>query len=444
MTNKRSSGATVLAPLLLASTLTGFFATSLTPSPAWADGTILYASPSGSGSECTTGTPCSLAEALSNAPDGSTIDLDAGTYQPGGDTSFTISTSLTMQPTVPGSSVVLDGSPPSDPESIGAAVVLVDADTTVTLSNVTIEGGRHRAGPGGIDNGGTLTLVDTTVDHNFDTGSGAGISSSGSLTLISSTVSYNASSGEGGAIDARGSLTLYDSTVADNSNDEPSGGNYCTLCAGSGPTTIDDSTLDTGWVEASGPMTVESSTIVGANLSAEPVSLAADLLVKPSGSSLPNCQVGNGFSVVDDGFNIDDDGSCGFSAANDSVSDSASLDDYLGSLSANGGPTETVPLLSIPSPFTSSPDPAVNLIPSTFNLPVAVNGQTLVCSQPDQRGTTRNQPCDVGAFELTSDPPAATAEVAAPVLFPSVALLLAGISYVIYRRRSRGSTSTSA
>ena len=108
-------------------------------------------------------------------------------------------------------------------------------------------------------------------------------------------------------------------------------------------------------------------------------------------------------TVTDAGYNIDDDGTCGLSASNNSISDSTVIDDYLGTLGPNGGPTETVPLLATPSTTTSSADPAFAVIPSTFDLPIAVNGVSLACSIPDQRGVTPDQPCDIGAFSLAID-----------------------------------------
>src|SRR5205085_2076680 len=87
-------------------------------------------------------------------------------------------------------------------------------------------------------------------------------------------------------------------------------------------------------------------------------------------------------------------------SATGSVSHSSVIDHYLGSLGSNGGPTETVPLLAVPSPATGSADPALGAIPASFVLPVAVNGISLACSIPDQRGDPRGQPCDIGAFAL--------------------------------------------
>ena len=53
----------------------------------------------------------------------------------------------------------------------------------------------------------------------------------------------------------------------------------------------------------------------------------------------------------------------------------AVLDSYLADAPANnGGPTETIALLNSPSPATTLPNPALDAVPASFNLPVAVDG----------------------------------------------------------------------
>ena len=172
------------------------------------------------------------------------------------------------------------------------------------------------------------------------------------------------------------------------------------------------------------------------------MTLAADIIAKQNAGG--DCYEYDGGTVTDAGYKIDDDGTCGFSPSNHSVSDSSVIDDYLGTLSSNGGPTQTIPLLVTPSPFTSSPDPAAAVIPSTFALPVAENGVTLACSIPDQRGVTRAQPCDIGAFELTAALSAGAPEVALPLLLPLTALALGGVGYTMNRRRTRRAKTTVA
>jgi hypothetical protein len=121
-------------------------------------GSTLYASVSGSGTTCTSGSPCTLTEALSSAASGDTVDLAPGTYQPEVDTSFTISISITVQPTTPGSMVTLEGN--------GAGVLAVNSSLTATVSGLSIEDGSASTDGGGISNSGTLTLQDSTLSSN--------------------------------------------------------------------------------------------------------------------------------------------------------------------------------------------------------------------------------------------------------------------------------------
>ena len=98
--------------------------------------TTWYASVAGSGTTCTTSSPCALTEALSSATFGDTVDLAPGTYEPA--TSFTISTSITLQPTTPGTSVILTGN--------DATVLIVDPSVVATISGISIENGTSYAG----------------------------------------------------------------------------------------------------------------------------------------------------------------------------------------------------------------------------------------------------------------------------------------------------------
>ena len=355
-----------------------------------------YAAVGGSGTACTSDSPCALSEALSSATSGGTVDLAAGTYQPAGGTSFTIATSLILEPTTPGSAVTLEGS--------GASVLAVSSSVTATVSGVSIEGGSAATDGGGITNAGSLTVEDSTISTNTATdGGGGGVSNSGTLSVVDSTISANTATNGGGGVSNSGTLSVEDSTISANS-------------AGGG-----------GGIDNQGTATVEAATITGNFVttggdddsgggintsSASSLTLAADIIAAQGAGG--DCSIEPG-TVTDAGYNVDDDGTCGLSVANGSILDSAVIDNYLGPLGPNGGPTETVPLLATPSPTTSSPDPALGVIPSTFALPLAVNGVSLACSVPDQRGVIPDQLCDIGAFNLATDAVAFVADGGGPV-----------------------------
>jgi hypothetical protein len=215
-------------------------------------------------------------------------------------------------------------------------------------------------------------------------------------TISGNTVGVGDGSGNGGGIDNDGVLTVEDSTVTGN-----------TVSTGG----------DGGGVYNSDTTTIEASTIAGNSspsgngggiydASGASDTLAATILATPGGP--PTGGECAGASVTDAGYNIDDDGTCVLSATG-SVSDSAAIDDYLGSLGSYGGPTETVPLLDSPSPWTSAADPALLAIPSSFVFP---DGSP-ACAGTDQRGFLRQVTCDIGAFELSVSPPAAPGFLAA-------------------------------
>jgi hypothetical protein len=131
---------------------------------------------------------------------------------------------------------------------------------------------------------------------------------------------------------------------------------------------------------------------------------AAATIVADSGTS-NDC----GGTITDSGYNLDDDGSCAFTAARHSHSDVAA---DLGPLQDNGGPTET----EEPTPAS----PALGQIPTG-----TVANAILLCPGVDQRGVDRPQgaECDIGAVED------AAAQVSG--VFPPTGLTTGGTSVTI-------------
>ena len=166
-------------------------------------------------------------------------------------------------------------------------------------------------------------------------------------------------------------MTIEDSTIAGNTASMGGGGIYDN--AGINQLlTVEGSTISSN-TTGGGP-----SGIQGADMT--PVVLAATILATPGGP--PAGGECAGPAITDDGYNVDDDGTCGLSAPG-SVSASAAIDDYLGS---DAGPY--VALLASPSPSTNAADPALAAIPGSFRLP----DSTLACARPDQRGLARQAP----------------------------------------------------
>src|SRR5437667_433445 len=148
-----------------------------------------------------------------------------------------------------------------------------------------------------------------------------------------------------------------------------------------------------GGVQNTGSISIAQCTIAGngsafgANLhyfNGQPTAsmTALAMTIVTAGVTGANCSTTTGGPViVDNGYNLDSGTSCGFSTSNHSLN---STDPMLGPLASNGGPTQTMALMS--------GSPAINVIPTSF---AGCNGST------DQRGVSRPQGagCDIGAFE---------------------------------------------
>jgi len=300
-------------------------------------------------------------------------------------------------------STVSDNLATSDWESYGGGIDNYYDGATLTLNNSTVSGNRatYTDDPyyygawcvgGGVDNyDGTVTLTDSTVSDNQATGGeenwGGGINneadvegSVATMTLTNSTVSGNqATGGEenwGGGIsnDAYdggvATMTLTNCTVSDNEATNDGGGIY------------DDGT--------------------------------ATLINSIVANSISGGDCHSTGTVNDGGYNLVEDGTCGFPAGGDPV---------LGPLQDNGGPTWTHALLP--------GSPAIDAIPPA-NCPV----------DTDQRGVTRPQGnnCDIGAYEWQPPVggiivPVNRLELLAPWLGLVALALLAAFTVVLVRRR---------
>jgi hypothetical protein len=110
------------------------------------------------------------------------------------------------------------------------------------------------------------------------------------------------------------------------------------------------------------------------------------VIALPLGGST-NC-AGVSAHIVSQGYNWDDDGSCGFGAGPGDHSNAG--DPQLGALANNGGPTQT----RLPD---GDPSPLIDAIPASACQTGDAAGVTT-----DQRGVTRPQGvgCDIGAVEV--------------------------------------------
>ena len=282
-----------------------------------------------------------------------------------------------------------------------------DATGTLTVTDSTISDNSANAGcsdacgasGGGIENlsGGTLMVTDSTIAGNSTNtlpgsnctsncvGAGAGIDNNGMATVDASTVSGNmadnscdhACGPNGGGIDneATGTLTLHNSTVADNQANTGCNANCGAFGGGVynlGSATVTNDTISGNSV--SGGCTAACGNAGADFWSNGPVSIGATILANSSGAS--DCSLTTAFTDL--GSNLDDDGSCGFTTADNDLPDTPSGLDPAG-LQDNGGPTLTIELEE-----TSA---AVDHVPAAL------------CPPTDQRGSPRIPPCDIGAYD---------------------------------------------
>ena len=214
----------------------------------------------------------------------------------------------------------------------------------VFITDSTIAGNQAQTGGGISETGNSdLTITGSTISNNFAANNGGGIDAGGTtLSLTNSTVSNNfqtgsptATFGGGGLSNAGASTTLTHATIASNSAKVSGGGIQ----------------LATGSVSS-------NNSIVSGNTAASPTSA--------------NCDT----AITSNGFNLEQGGTCGFTQSSD-----VNGDPKLGSLTDNGGPTNTQ--------FPAAGSAAINA------------GDSGTCPATDQRGVSRPQQggCDIGAIE---------------------------------------------
>jgi hypothetical protein len=226
--------------------------------------------------------------------------------------------------------------------------------TSVVLSNGLADDGQN--GGGAVNSHGTLVVNGSTFTGNQSPAtsgtSGGAIASSGQLTITTSTFSGNLAM-EGGAVFNENIATITQTTFSDNIATIYGGGG---IVSASGTTTITTSTFvgnsgpgggaidndaalvvsnttfynNTGGINGGGAIqnfgtaTVSESTLsgntsqYGADLHNYGTSiLAISSSIVANGVSGSNC---SGAPITDSGYNLDTGSSCGFSAAEDSLS----------------------------------------------------------------------------------------------------------------------------
>jgi hypothetical protein len=233
---------------------------------------------------------------------------------------------------------------------------------TITLNHLTLTGGSQIGGGGGLRAVGTSTI---TLNMNYCTVSG------NTATVPDPANQFGALGG--GIFLSSATLNLFNSTVAGNTAQAGTtpgvgGGIYANLST----VNIVSSTIADNVAEGGG------TTSGGGIFSHVTSATLADTIV--AGNTGGNCSG----TMTDNGYNMSDDATCGFSAGT-SQNSVATLN--LGALASNGGPTQTIALGAASAAIDQIPDGTSGC------------GTTV---PDDQRGVARpqNGMCDIGAFEV--------------------------------------------
>ena len=260
---------------------------------------------------------------------------------------------------------------------------------TLTVTNSTFTGNSSANIGGGIDNqSGSLTVTNSQFTSNTDPQGGGGLAALGTLTVTNSAIAGNTATngyGGGGLLNL-GVGTITASTISGNTSDVYGGG--ITNWGGGDKLTIINSTLTENTGPTGGIFTylatldLANNTIWTnfgegiTNFNAGPLTLTATIV----GHNIGDCtNDGGNPPMVDGGYNLDDDDSCGLSTANHDLPATNPQLDSAG-LQNNGGPTETIAL--------EPGSPAIDHVTDAS-----------LCPATDQRGFARTVPCDIGAYD---------------------------------------------
>jgi len=284
-------------------------------------------------------------------------------------------------------------------------VFAVASPASVSISGMTITGGDATGGGtskeidmgGGVYNTGTLTLNRVAVIGNNADGGGGVFSVPGSYITISNSLIAHNTAYEAGGIRFDGGGELIDSTVTDNAlmplpnasyaqdpklavalADELTGyGGGIDFRGGNNLDIINSTITDNHAIKGGGGLNSAQGYAAATSQTSIGIALLLNTIVADNTSTAGggNCNVEDNV-IQSEGHNLASDKSCFLTA----TSDLPSRNPLLGPLADNGGPTDTLALLS--------GSPAIGA------------GATQGCPQYDQRGVARPQgSCDIGAYQ---------------------------------------------
>ena len=391
-----------------------------------------FASPSGNddsgANTCTDpGNPCQTVQiAVNQSASGDTIELAAGTYTENVNISGNGSSlMLTIQGDAAGS--IVDGNNRAfvfqvqnlvnvtfttltitNGAHMGAGI-LNGGGGTVTVNGCTISGNNgvnSESEGGGIFNTGTLTVINSTIENNSAGELGGGIfNSDGTATIVNSTIKGNSAALGGGICSGpRGTVTVNGCAIYGNTASNGGGGifNEATLTVINGTIANNSGGFGGGGIYNIQTVTITNSTISGNSSSGSGDGggvLSQALGVRASHNLTNTIIAGNdpsdfigdvnpSFDTSINDHNLVEDGRLPGALAENPM---------LGPLQNNGGPTETMALLT-GSPCIGAGDNSV--AGSPLNLMTDQRGPGF----PREIGTR----VDIGAYEFAAGCPAVT------------------------------------
>ena len=273
--------------------------------------------------------------------------------------------------------------------------------------------------------GQTVTIANTTISNNQNVGNGGGlrVDGSGETLIFNSTISGNSASSGGGVIHTSSNTAIHivNSTIDGNQSSSTAGIRMNNVA----PAVIINSTVSnntssggTGGVSSLGGQLNLINSIVADNSGGSQNDLSVTNVI---GSPLPGAvmSVSSLFETVPTGLGISD---------GDANGNIVGQDPQLGTLSDNGGPTQTNAIAAgSPAQNAGSNSAVISLSEVTFGIDLNNDGDTNdTITQPsqlafDQRGEGfdrifDNDTIDIGAFEVQS---VANVDDTAPVVTAS-------------------------
>jgi Tol biopolymer transport system component len=293
--------------------------------------------------------PGSLSQAVYDATSGDIITFDPSLA---GQT-ITLASNLVI-----GKNLTIDGSGLSPQLIISGGNIAhleVPSGGTVTISDLTITNGNY-----GVLSNGNLTIINSTLKDNVGVAGGAVYSYGPSLTIENSTITQNRAYYNGGAIfvGGAGTASIVNSTVVQNQSDLWGGGIY---------------------IQENATVEIINSTFAGNSApNGSEFSIIGNTAALTMSNSVFVCAPANS-NCYEYSPNV-------VTSTNSIISVGTLADFGLSILADNGGPTQTMALLSESSLIDAGND--------------SICANTLV-NNLDQRGVTRPHGvhCDIGAYE---------------------------------------------